>query len=73
MSFLKGVVDFVGIAGDSWTTNHQHFLCVVVVYGISSDFKNHLVLPLSLAKLDLLGSDIVVERVFECVVAAALS
>ena len=50
---LEGFVDFVGITGDSWTTNHKHFLLsVVVVHGISSDFKNHLVLPLPLAKLD---------------------
>ena len=30
---LEGVfVDFVDIAGDSWTANHQHFLSLVVVY-----------------------------------------
>ena len=70
MRFLKGVVDFVNITGDSWTANHQHFLSVVV-YGISSDFKNHLVLPSPLAKLGLLGSgdDVVVRRVFESVSA----
>ena len=43
------------------TTNT--FFSVVVVHVISSDFKNHLVLPLPLTKLDLLGSgDDVVER-----------
>ena len=42
----------------------------VVVHGISSDFKNHLVLPLPLAKLDLLGSGDIVEKVFESVSAA---
>ena len=26
---LEGVVGFVGITGDSWTDNHQHFLSVV--------------------------------------------
>ena len=41
-----------------------------VVHGISSDFKNHLVLPLPLAKLDLLGSGDIVEKVFESVSAA---
>ena len=40
----KGDVDFVDITGDSWTANHQYFL-YVMVHGISSDFKNHLVLP----------------------------
>ena len=73
---LEGVVGFVDIAGDSWATNYQHFLLsdVVVVHGISSDFKNHLVLPLSLAKLVLLESDddAVVERVFESVATVAL-
>ena len=68
---LEGVVDFVDITGDSWIANHKHFLSVVV-HGISSDFKNHLVLPLPLAKLDLLGSGDVVERAFESVAAAAL-
>ena len=54
--------DFVSVASDSWTANNQHFLSVVV-HGINSDFKNHLVLPLPLEKLDLLGSgDDVVER-----------
>ena len=73
MSLLKVVVDYVDITGDSWTASSQHFLSIVVVYGISSDFKNHLVLPLQLEKLDLLGngSD-VVERVFEGVSAVVL-
>ena len=71
MSFLK-LVDFVDITGDSWTANHQHFLSVVVVHGISNDFKNHLVLPLPLTKLDLLGSGDDVERVFAVAVAVAL-
>ena len=35
------VVDFVNITSDSWTTNHQHFLSVVVVHGMSSGIKNH--------------------------------
>ena len=44
-----------------------------MVHGISSDFKNHLVLlPLPLAKLDLLGSGDIEEKVFECVSAALL-
>ena len=63
-------IDFVSITGDSWTANYQHFLLSVVVHWISSDFKNHLVLPLPLAKLDLLGSGDIVEKVFESVSAA---
>ena len=44
-----------------------------MIHGINSDFKNHLVLPLLLAKLDLLGSGDVVERVlFESVATVAL-
>ena len=39
---LEGVVAFVNIAGDSWAANRQHFLSVVMVHRISSDFKNHL-------------------------------
>ena len=54
MNELLEGVNFVSITSDSWTANHQHFLSVVV-HGISSDFKNHLILPLPLAKLDLLG------------------
>ena len=50
------------------TTNTFFLLCGV--HGISSDFKNHLVLPLPLAKLDLLGSGDIVEKVFESVSAA---
>ena len=42
----------------------------VVIHGISSDFKIHLVLPLALVKLDLLGSGDIVEKVFESVSAA---
>ena len=38
-------VDFVNIIGDSWTVSLQHFFTVVVVHGINSDFKNHLILP----------------------------
>ena len=45
MNELLEGVNFVSITSDSWTANHQHFLSVVVVHGISSDFKNHLVLP----------------------------
>ena len=59
----------MSITSDSWTTDHQHFLSVVV-HGISNDFKNHLVLPLPLAKLDLFGSGDIVEKVFESVSAA---
>ena len=55
MGVLLEGVDFVSITSDSWTASQQHFLSVVV-HGISSDFKNHLALPLPLAKLDLLGS-----------------
>ena len=61
MNDLLECVNFVSITSDSWTANHQHFLSVVV-YEISSDFKNHLVLPLPLAKLDLLGSGDIVEK-----------
>ena len=62
---LEGV-NFVSITSDSWTANHKHFLSVVV-HGISSDFKIHLILPLPLTKLDLLGSgDIVEKSVWEC-------
>ena len=35
--------------------------------GVNSDFKNHLVLPLPLTKLDLFGSGDIVEKVFESV------
>ena len=69
MNELLEGVNFVSITSDSWTANHQHFLSVVV-HGISSDFKNHLVLPLPLAKLDLLGSGDIVEKVFGSVSAA---
>ena len=69
MNELLEGVNFVSVTSDSWTANHQHFLSVVV-HGISSDFKNHLVLPLPLAKLDLLGSGDIVEKVFESVSAA---
>ena len=69
MSFLEGV-HFVSITSDSWTANHQHFLSVVVAHGISSDFKNHLIFPLPLAKLDLLGSGDIVEKVLESVSAS---
>ena len=69
MNVLLEGVNFVSITSDSWPVNHQHFLSVVV-HGISSDFKNHLVLPLPLAKLDLLGSGDIVEKVFESVSAA---
>ena len=52
------------------TANHKHFLSVVV-HGINSDFKNHLIhLPLPLAKLDLLESGDIVEIVFESISAA---
>ena len=61
----------MSITSDSYTANHQHFLSVVV-HGISSDFKNHLVLHLPLAKLDLLGSGDIVEKVFESASAALL-
>ena len=61
MNKLLEDVDFVSITSDSWTANNQHFLSVVV-HGISSDFKNHLVLPLPLAKLDLLGSGYIAEK-----------
>ena len=61
MNELLEGVNFVSITSDSWTANHQHFLSVVV-HGISSDFKNHLILPLPLAKLDLLGSGDIVEK-----------
>ena len=71
MNELLEGVNFVDITSDTWTANHQHFLSVVV-HGISSDFKNHLVLPLPLAKLDLLGSGDIEEKVFECVSAALL-
>ena len=69
MNELLEGVDFVDITGDTWAVNHQHFLSVVI-HGISSDFRNHLVLPLPLAKLDLLGSGDIVERVFESVSVA---
>ena len=69
MNVLLEGVNLVCITSDSWTASHQHFLSVVV-HGISSDFKNHLVLPLPLAKLDLLGSGDIVEKVFESVSAA---
>ena len=71
MNELLEGVNFVSVTGDSWTANHQHFLSVVV-HGTSSGFKNHLVLPLPLAKLDLLGSGDIVKEVFESVSAAAL-
>ena len=69
MNELLEGVNFVSITSDSWTANHQHFLSVVV-HGVNSDFKNHLVLPLPLTKLDLLGSGGIVEKVFESVSAA---
>ena len=69
MNELLEGVNFVSTTSDSWTANHQHFLSIVV-HGISSGFKNHLVLPLPLAKLDLLGSGDIVESVFESVSAA---
>ena len=69
MNELLEGVDFVSVTSDSWTANHQRFLSVVV-HGISNGFKNHLVLPLPLAKLDLLGSGDIVEKVFESVSAA---
>ena len=53
MNVLLEGVNLVCITSDSWTANHQHFLSVVV-HGISSDFKNHLVHPLPPAKLDCL-------------------
>ena len=72
MSFLKGIVDFVNIAGYSWTPTLSSLS--VMVHGISSDLKNHSVLSpftLPLVKLDLLGRSgcDAVERVFECVSA----
>ena len=72
---LEGDVTFVNITGYSWTANHQHFLSIVVVHRINSDFKNHLVLPFlcHLQKLDLIGrSGDYIERVFESVAATLL-
>ena len=62
MNELLEGVNFVRVTSDSWTANYQHFLSVVVVHGISSDSKNHLVLPLPLAKLDLFGSGGIMEK-----------
>ena len=61
---LEGVVDFVNIAVIHGQSTANTFLCCCGSR-ISSDFKNHLVLPFfATAKLDLLGrSGGVVKRV----------
>ena len=71
---LEGVVDFVDITSDSWTANHQHFLSLLLVHGVASDFKNHSFIP-SLYHLKTglpLKWRCCCERVFESAAAATL-